>query len=158
MAVTEMNEKISKNEFENALQIFLDTFIGKHPKNTWPDWFRLCTTYGGQKEERQRWRFSFTAIPSSVLNVGESWEMTKNNGYVLVQTDPQTKERRYVISNVPSQVVTIFEAVIDLSSRGVSIIVDKDLGSIDGKELLPLRGNGGAADREQEFVLSKDSG
>lgn len=157
MAVTEMNEKVSKNEFENALQIFLDTFIERHPKSTWPDWFRSCTTYGGEKEGRLSWRFSFTAIPSSVLNVGESWEVTRN-GYVLVQTDPQTKERRYVISNVPSQVVTIFEAVIDLSARGVSIIVDKDLGSINGKELLPLRGNRVASDREHESVLTKDRG
>ncbi len=135
---TKMKKDNSTHEFEKALQLFLDSFLGVHPKETWPAWFRTSTTYGGHKDGEGIWRFSFTGIPSSVLGVGESWE-EKNDGYILVKTDPETKERRYVISNTPSEVIVIFEAIIDLNSGQVSVVSSKDISEIDGRDLLPLR-------------------
>ncbi|MBR7783671.1 hypothetical protein [Undibacterium luofuense] len=133
-----MKKDNSTHEFEKALQLFLDSFLGVNPKETWPTWFRTSTTYGGHKDSEGIWRFSFTGIPSSVLGVGESWE-EKNDGYILVKTDPETKERSYVISNTPSEVIVFFEAIIDLNSGKVSVVSSKNISEIDGRDLLPLR-------------------
>jgi hypothetical protein len=138
MGETKMKEENLTPDFERALQLFLDSFMEVHPKETWPTWFRTSTIYGGHKDRDNTWRFSFTGIPSSVLGEGESWE-EKNDGYVLVKTDPDTKERRYVISNTPSAVIVVFEAIVDLNSGKVSIVSKRDISDIDGQDLLPLR-------------------
>lgn len=134
----EMKKSDLTQEYELALQLFMDGFLEAHPRETLPAWFRTSTTYGGHKEGEDIWRFSFTCIPSSILGPGESWE-EKNDGYVLVKTDPDTKERRYVISNVENETIVIFEAIVDIRSRNVSVISNMDLDSIDGRGLLPLR-------------------
>lgn len=139
MVEIEMDKRHSGREFDDALQLFLDSFLEAHPKEAWPSWFKACTTYGGHKEDNHHWRFSFTAVPSSALGPGESWEETKNGGYVLTRTDPGTGEKRCVISNTPSAVITIFEAIVDLVAQNVLIISDQDLAKINGEDLLPLR-------------------
>jgi hypothetical protein len=128
----------SVKAFDRALELFLDSFLRVHPKESWPAWFKTCTAYGGQEDAKNIWRFSFTGVPSSVLGPGESWEEAPN-GYVLVKTDPESKERRYIISNAAREVVVIFEATVDLFSGNVTILSDMDLASIDGRVLLPLR-------------------
>ncbi|NHZ67113.1 hypothetical protein [Massilia genomosp. 1] len=134
-----MEKKDVGRGFEDALRIFLDSFLEVHPKKTWPSWFKTCTTYGGQREADHRWRFSFSAVPRSVLGPGDSWEADKNGGYVLARTDMETGEKRYVISNAPSDVITIFEAIVDIAMKTVLIVSDRDLGTINGDDLLPLQ-------------------
>lgn len=126
-------------EFDQASSLFLDAFLEVHPRATWPSWFRKCTICDGQKEDVKRWRFSFTALPSSMLQPGELWERTERGGYVLARIDPNTGEKRYVISNSRSGILTIFEAVIDLDSDRVSVTYDRDLAAIAEDELLPLQ-------------------
>ena len=139
MVEIKVEKKNVGREFEDALRFFLDGFLEAHPKNTWPSWFKTCTTYGGRKETDHCWRFSFTAIPTSALRPGDSWETAENGGYVLARTDMETGEKRYVISNAPSDVITIFEAVVDIAVKTVLIVSDRELGTINGEDLLPLQ-------------------
>jgi len=74
-----------------------------------------------------------------MLQPGELWERTERGGYVLARIDPNTGEKRYVISNSRSGILTIFEAVIDLDSDRVSVTYDRDLAAIAEDELLPLQ-------------------
>lgn len=134
-----VNKKNLARNFDDALQLFLDGFLEIHPKKTWPSWFKTRATYGGHKEVGHCWRFSFTAIPTSVLEPGESWEAAKNGGYLLARTDMETGEKRYVISNTPSDVITIFEATVDTATKTVLIVSDRDLDTINGDDLLPLQ-------------------
>ncbi len=139
MVEIEMNKNESGQEFDNAFQLFLNAFLEIHPKKSWPSWFRTHTTYGGHSEGAGRWRFSFTAVPTSALRPGDLWEETKNGRYILARIDPETKEKRYVISNVLDDVITIFEAIVDVAVGNISIVVDRELTGVNQEDLLPLR-------------------
>ncbi|QBE65067.1 hypothetical protein [Pseudoduganella lutea] len=134
-----MEKKESGHDFDNALQLFLDSFLDAHPESTWPSWFRKCTTYGGHRATGHFSTFSFTAIPISALGPGELCEETEDGGYVLARTAMETRVKRYVISNAPSDVITIFEASIDVAMKRVFIVLDRKLSTIDGAGLLPLQ-------------------
>ena len=43
--------------------------------------------------------------------------------------------RRYVLHRAPREVITIFEAVVDLETTEVTILVDRDLSKIKGEDL-----------------------
>jgi hypothetical protein len=103
-----MGNKIFGGDFDDALRVFLDRFLEIHTKHTWPGWFKTCTTYGGRAEGDRRWRFSFTAVPLSILGPGDSWGSVENGGFVLARTDIETGEKRYIISNAPGEVIIIF--------------------------------------------------
>lgn len=137
--LSKMEKKNLGGGFDDALRLFLDRFLEIHPKNTWPSWFKTCTTYGGRIEGDRRWRFSFTAVPSSVLGPGDSWEAAENGSFVLARTNVETGEKRYVISNAASEVITIFEAIVDLAEKNILVVSDQDLSAINGDELLPLQ-------------------
>lgn len=134
-----MEKKNFGGDFDDALRLFLNRFLEVHPKNTWPGWFKTRTTYGGRTEDDRRWRFSFTAVPLSILGPGDSWEAVENGSFVLARTDTETGEKRCVISNGSNEVITIFEAIVDLHKKNVEIVSDQDLGSINGNQLLPLQ-------------------
>jgi len=137
--LSKMEKKNFGSGFDDALRLFLDRFLEAHPKNTWPGWFKTCTTYGGHTEGDRRWRFSFTAVPSSILGPGDSWEAVEHGGFVLARTDIETGEKRHIISNAPSEVITIFEAIVDPHAKDVQVVTDQDLSGINGGELLPLQ-------------------
>lgn len=125
--------------FDEALEIFLDKFLEKHPKNTWPDWLKRCTTYGGTKDENKFWRFELTALSKDSLNENEYWETAINGSKALVKVDPGTGEKRYIISNTAANVITIFEAVINPITSEIFVITDLDLSSINGENFQILR-------------------
>ena len=131
---------MAKTNFDKALEMFLDKFLELHPKDTWPDWFKSCTTYGGTKAQNSSWRFEFTAILKKELGKNESWEFSKDGKARLVKIDPKTGEKRYVISNTADadSVLKIFEAVIDPTKHTILVMVDKDLDKINGEDLRPL--------------------
>ena len=125
--------------FDQALEKFMDVFLELHPKSSWPSWFTSCTTYGGEKDSDGNWRFAFTAVSKNVLEKGESWEEQPSGNFALTKIDPETGEKRYVISNSSKEVIKIFEASIDSVSSGVLVTVDRDLAEFNGKELLQYR-------------------
>jgi hypothetical protein len=141
MVISNLNRlsEMAELGFDKALEKFLDKFLELHPKNEWPEWFKSCTTYGGERDSDNRWRFAFTAIPKQALSTGEAWEETPNGNYALIKVDPESGEKRYVISNTTDKIIKIFEVVIDPVSMAVSVVVDENLEEIDGDELLPIR-------------------
>lgn len=130
---------MGKFSFDQVLEKFLDVFLGLHPKNSWPSWFKSCTIYGGEKCSDGNWRFSFSAISKYALEEGELWEEKSNGNFALVKIDWETGEKRYVISNTSKKIINLFEARINSASLEVLITVDMDLAEIDGTELLPYR-------------------
>ncbi len=141
MAIKSTDEKkMQKINFDQALEIFLDKFLELHPKNTWPDWIKKCTTYGGTKDENKFWRFAFTALPEYSLKENENWETAIDGTKALVKIDPDTGEKRYIISNTTANVITIFEAVINPNTSEITVTSDLDLSSIDGGNLQILKG------------------
>jgi len=141
MAINQVSgiQDMVKVNFDQALEKFMDVFLEFHPKNSWPTWFKSCTTYGGEKDLEGNWRFAFTAISRDVLEEGESWEELPNGNFALTKVDMETGEKRYVISNTSKEIITLFEVSIDPVSSEVSVIFDRNLAEVDGSELLPYR-------------------
>lgn len=125
-------------DFDKATEIFIDKFLELHPKSTWPDWFKRCTTYGGTKDNKKFWRFAFTALPEELPRKNEYWEIGKDGSRNLVKIDPDTGEKRYIISNTTDAVITIFEAVINPITAEIKVLKDKDLTKINGRSLLVI--------------------
>lgn len=125
--------------FENAIEIFLDRFLQVHPKDSWPSWFKSCTSYSGTVDAEGHWRLAFTAMPKECLGENESWEIDEKGHYVLTKVDPDSGEKWFVISNTAEKVITLFEVKIDKESNEIEILSDQDLHSINGAELFNLR-------------------
>lgn len=52
---------------------------------------------------------------------------------------PGTQEKGYVINMPEPEILIIFEAVVTLENSALTILVNKDLFSINGEKLLKLR-------------------
>ncbi len=130
---------MSKMSFDEALGIFLDKFIELHQKGTLPRWFKNCTTYGGTKDNNKCWRLAFTAVPKYLLKENECWDTASDGRRALVEIDPVSGEKKYIISNTATEVITLFEVVVNPLTSAISIVTDLDLSSIDGEELQELR-------------------
>ncbi|MGD9365099.1 MAG: hypothetical protein PVH87_05340 [Desulfobacteraceae bacterium] len=130
--------KMANLDFDKAMEIFIDKFLELHPKITWPDWFKRCTSYGGKKDDKNFWRFAFTALPNDLLNKNEYWEIGKDGSRHLVVVDPDTGEKRYIISNTTDEVITLFEVEINPDTAEITVLKDEDLNKINGEGLLVL--------------------
>lgn len=128
----------SKKPFDQALELFMDCFIERHPRASWPEWFWTSTTYGGTLVDNHIWKFSFSAYPKSSLSPNEAWEETES-GYSLVVTDPRTGEKKYVISSSPSEIVNLFEVMIDVGKMKANVVSDQMDVNFDRMDFLPLR-------------------
>ena len=126
-------------DFDTALQLFRDKFYELHPRDTLPTWFRNCVTFGAIKEGDKSWRIEYTALPKGQLDENEFWETRPNGGMALVSVDPETGEKSYIISNTTENVLTIFEAIVDLNTSEVLVTVNKDLREINGEDLEPYQ-------------------
>jgi hypothetical protein len=130
--------KMANVDFDKAMEIFIDKFLDLHPKATWPKWFKRCTSYGGTKDDKNFWKFAFTALPNQSTNKNEYWEIGRDGGRHLVKVDPDTGEKRYIISNTTDSVITLFEAEINPNTAEIKVLKDQDLNEINGEELLVL--------------------
>jgi len=141
MAINQIfrSQNMAEVSFDQALEKFMDVFLELHPKNSWPAWFKSCTTYGGEKDSNGNWIFAFTAMSKEALEEGEIWEEQANGNFALTKVDPATGEKRYVISNTSKELIKLFEAIIDSVSSEVLVTVDRDFNEVDGQELLPYR-------------------
>lgn len=123
-----------------ARRLFMDAFFERHPEASLPTWFGLCTFDGKEEMADGSFRFSITAISRSFLSAGLTWEES-GNGYMLVNTNPETGARSVWISWSAGEkdLVKIFVATVEPALGSVSIEVDLDLDSIAEVDLLPFR-------------------
>jgi hypothetical protein len=124
---------------EKALELFVDKYLELHPKESSPKWFFSHTDMGQiSSGEANKLRFAFMALKKKELGLNE-WYEEVHGKEVLAVLNPETQKKEYVISIHESEILIIFEAVVDLETAELTILTDRDLLSINSEDLRKLR-------------------
>lgn len=99
-----------------------------------PEWLKPCTTIGYRRDNGNGWIVSFVVAYKEPLRAEEHWEEIDGNWYV-VRVDPRTLERS-VVFRTPSRTEVYFEAAVDPETAKVTVLIDRDLSSIAGEQLM----------------------
>ena len=118
-------------DFEKAKALASEVFFDRHVDSKLPDWFNDCVTISGFKNQNMQWVVRYSVSPTSPLKENQEWKEIRGNK-VVVETDPVTEKRSILISREGPTPVVLFEATIDLSTAAVAVVVDYDLGALDG--------------------------
>ena len=131
---------------EKALEIFIDKFLQLYPRKFWPKWFTSHTNLAeiftekssistGESNKR---KFAIVALQKREPGL-DQWYEEFDGQEVLATYFPGTQEKGYVINMPEPEILIIFEAVVTLENSALTILVNKDLFSINGEKLLKLR-------------------
>lgn len=118
--------------FETAQAFAVGAFRALHSKI--PHWLPSYSMISGTRDEMERWVIFLTVVPKETLEPNYFWEEL-NGERMLVNIDPITGQKGYVIHRAPREVITIFKATVDPETAEVTVLVDKDLSSISQDDL-----------------------
>ena len=128
--------KIVENKIvESAFELFLGAFEDRHPKKSLPRWFGSHTTYVAEVIGEEIFKISFFALPASAFGRNEVLVQT-DGGYRVERIDPATGRRLVVISSSHADPIPLFEALVDVKKKTVSVTSDMDLNNFTQDELL----------------------
>ena len=131
---------------EKALGLFVDKFLELHPRESWPKWFTSHTNLAEISTEKSRIstggsnkrKFAIVALQKREPGP-DQWYEEFDGEEVLATYFPGTQEKGYIINMPEPEILIIFGAVVNLENSALTILVNKDLFSINGEKLLKLR-------------------
>ena len=126
--------KASKMNGEMAEAFASAEFERRHKRSTWPEWLTPCTMISYRKDERRRFVVSLSVSYDEPLREEEHRE-ERPGGSRIIRVDPKTNERS-VVFRTPRRSDVYFEAVVDPATAQVTVLIDRDLSTIEVEGLL----------------------
>ncbi|MCP3139457.1 hypothetical protein [Pyxidicoccus xibeiensis] len=116
-----------------ALRLFRERLLALHPRAEWPEWVDSSVIMHLDVPASGKSTFSLQASPDPALAPGLHWEEV-NGSRMLVSIDKETGKRGVIIhwSTHPSEIVTLFSAVLDDETSQVTVLVDNDFSKLEG--------------------------
>ncbi|WP_437567660.1 hypothetical protein [Sorangium sp. So ce542] len=119
---------------QTAMAFAADEFERRHPRDTWPEWVRPCTSISYSRDRRGHYLVSFAVSMEELLGVHERWEEQAGEKCV-VRVDPNTSEE-FRVYRTPSRTEVYFQVDVDPDTAEVVVLKDSDLLSVDGRNLM----------------------
>ncbi|WP_438010620.1 hypothetical protein WME89_19435 [Sorangium sp. So ce321] len=119
---------------QTAMAFAADEFEKRHPRDTWPEWVRPCTSISYSRDQRGHYVVSFAVSMEEPLGAHEHWEEQDGEKYI-VRVDPSTSER-FRVFRTPSRTEVYFQVDVDPDTAEVVALQDSDLLDIDGRNLM----------------------
>lgn len=140
-------KEVSIGQRKEVLGLFRECFLAPHPKEGWPEWLDDCAETHCHVAEAGQSTFSLVAYPDPAAHDPDYFWQERNGHRELCSID-KTGETLMVLcwSFKPSEIVTLFKAVLDMKTAVVSVLVDSDFSKMDGGKL--WRGASGQLTRD----------
>jgi hypothetical protein len=131
-------KEVSMGQRKEVLGLFRECFLALHPKEGWPEWLDTCADAHCHVAEAGQSTFSLIAYPDPAAHDPDYFWQEWNGHRQLFWIDKKTGEKRVVLnwSCKPSEIVTLFHAVLEMKTAVVTVLVDSDFSKMDGGKLL----------------------
>lgn len=141
-------KELSMGQLKEVLGLFRECFLALHPKEGWPEWVDDCVQTRCHISETGQSTFSLIAYPDPAAHDPDYFWQERNGRRELCSIDKRTGETKVVISwsFEPSEIVTLFKAVLDMKTAVVTVLVDSDFSKREGGTL--WRGTRGQLTRD----------
>jgi hypothetical protein len=116
----------ARNIYAQALkELAIDKFLKLYPKENWPQWIEKRAEFKVEFDELDVCKVSIVVVVHGAMPEGHFWEGNK----LMVRHD-DGKLFVTIHCNPFLELITIFEAQVDLESLAVTFIIDKDPSTI----------------------------
>ncbi|MBP0030003.1 hypothetical protein [Roseofilum sp. Guam] len=123
---------------EEALDIFKQKFFELYPKESCPSWLFSHTQISHSHTiDHNKYRCTILAMTKVQLKENEFYEELKGRE-IIGRIDPETQQKKYYL-NYGFEIFPVFQAIIDLETSTIDILINEDIYSIDSQKLRKLR-------------------
>jgi hypothetical protein len=112
-------------DIHTAQQAALKEFLSRHGRRNLADFVDRFVTVGSTRASIDSWSIDLLVHPKAPLEPGYQREF-RNGRSVLTCVDPKTGRKQIVIHHQGVEPITIFRAVIDVATGGMTVEVDQD--------------------------------
>lgn len=128
----------SPGEHELAIFIACRKFDEMYPRDMQPEWLKYCMSIEAARKERNIWVIKMLLSPKKELGADQYWCWKDNGVPELVQADPVTGKKSYILCDGPApDPLTFFEVEVDTDEQAVTVLTDMNPNKLDGAKYMP---------------------